>query len=96
MKKTLIYIVIVLGCVVTLLPFCWMASSSLKTVGEIFAVPPSLIPADPQWENYLEVQSRIPIARYFLNSVIVTTFTTLGTLVTTVLAAFAFSRVNFW
>lgn len=96
MKKILIYFVIIAGCVVTLLPFCWMVSSSLKTTAEIFAVPPSLIPEDPQWENYVEVQNRIPVVRYFINSVIVTFFTTVGTLITTVLAAFAFSKVNFW
>ena len=64
--------------------------------GGDFRGPPSLIPEDPQWENYVEVQNRIPVVRYFINSVIVTFFTTVGTLITTVLAAFAFSKVNFW
>lgn len=95
-KKTIRYTIVLLGCVITLLPFVWMVLSSLKTSGELFRFPPTIFPKKVMWRNYLEVGKRIPIIRYFLNSILVSTGITIGTLITTVLAAFAFSRVKFW
>ena len=96
LKKSLIYIILVLGCIITLLPFLWMISTSLKPFNEIFLMPPKLIPSKIMWKNYGEVQSKIPLLKYFLNSVFITLGITLGTLITTILAAFAFSKVKFW
>lgn len=88
-------VVVIFGCVVTLTPFIWMISTSVKTAGEAFSMPPSLFPNRVMWENYSEVARRIPMARYFFNSVAVTVLITSGTLITTILAAFAFSRLKF-
>ena len=96
MKKVLTYTIIILGCIVTLAPFIWMVMTSLKTAGEVFNMPPTLLPKKAIWHNYIEVQDKIPLAKYFLNSLVITLGITLGTLVTTVLAAFAFSKINFW
>ncbi|HLR92801.1 MAG TPA: carbohydrate ABC transporter permease, partial [Atopostipes sp.] len=79
-----------------LLPFFWMISTSLKTPGEAVAMPPVWIPSIFQVENYEEALQAAPFGRYFLNSVIVTTISTLGELFTTILAAFAFSRLEFY
>lgn len=94
--KIIIYVILILGCIVTLIPFAWMISTSLKPLGEVFTMPPKLIPNDIQLENYKGVATTIPIVRYFINSLIVTASITIGTLITTILAAFAFSRFNFW
>lgn len=94
--KIIIYGILILGCIVTLIPFVWMISTSLKPLSEIFTMPPKLIPNDIQLENYKEVATTIPIVRYFINSLIVTIVITIGTLITTILAAFAFSKFNFW
>lgn len=96
LKKSLIYIILVLGCIITLLPFLWMISTSLKPFNEIFLMPPKWIPSKIMWKNYGEVQSKIPLLKYFFNSVFITLGITLGTLITTILAAFAFSKVRFW
>jgi putative chitobiose transport system permease protein len=52
-------------------PFLWMAATSLKGSEEIFAVPPSFVPSDPQWSNYADVWQQIPFGTYALNSLIV-------------------------
>jgi len=52
-------------------PFYWMVSTSLKDLTEALQFPPTLIPSSLHWENYKHVFEVVPIARYFLNSVIV-------------------------
>lgn len=94
--KFMTYVVIILGCIITLLPFIWMISTSLKPLSEVFKMPPEFIPRTVQFSNYLDVANQIPIGRYFFNSVIIASIVTIGTLITTILAAFAFSKMNFW
>ena len=93
--KVLMYAVLVIGAIFTVLPFVWMISSSLKTPAELIQAPPTLFPEKAQWGNYVKAWKAAPFARYFLNTLIVTACTTAGVLVTTVLSAFAFSRLNF-
>ncbi len=89
------YAVLIIGAMFTLLPFIWMIASSLKTPAEIVAIPPKLFPAEPQFINYARAWAAAPFGRYLINTVIVTVLTTIGVLITTVLSAFAFSRLNF-
>ena len=89
------YAVLIFGAFFTLLPFIWMISSSFKSSSEIVKIPPSLFPAKLQFINYAKAWAAAPFGRYFINTVIVTIFTTIGVLITTVLSAFAFSRLNF-
>ena len=89
------YIVLIFGAMFTLLPFVWMIASSLKTPTEIVRIPPNLFPEVPQFVNYATAWAAAPFGRYLINTVIITVFTTIGVLITTVLSAFAFSRLNF-
>ena len=91
-----VYIVLALGALTMLLPFFWMISTSLKTPGEAVAMPPVWIPKFFQIENYKQALAAAPFGQYFLNSVIVTTASTLGELFTTILAAYAFARLEFY
>ena len=54
-----------------------------------------LVPAVPQWQNYLAAWTAAPFGRYLINTIIITFFTTIGVLITSVLSAFAFSRLKF-
>lgn len=60
------------------------------------SMPPVWIPSELQWENYIRASEVAPFDRYFINSVIVTLLSTLGELITTILAAYAFSRIQFF
>lgn len=95
-SKGFIYFILILGSFLMLLPFIWMISTSLKTSGEVTAMPPVWIPEDLKWKNYSEAWSMAPFARYTLNSIIVTVLSTIGELLTTILAAYAFSKLQFW
>lgn len=87
---------LILGSVLMLLPFAWMISTSLKPANEVMMLPPTWIPSEIQWDNYAEAWGMAPFGRYFLNSLIVTVLSTIGELITTILAAYAFSRISFY
>ncbi len=91
----LFYLFLILIIVLFIGPILWMVSLSLKTKAEIFAYPPRLLPAKLMFENYYQVfvSSRIPL--YLYNSFVITLFSTVGNLLVTVPAAFAFSRFRF-
>jgi multiple sugar transport system permease protein len=77
--------------VVFLIPIAWMVVSSLKPNSEIFVFPPSLFPSHPLFSNYSQATKYIPFPEYFLNTVIVSAFTVVGTVLSCVPAAYAFS-----
>jgi multiple sugar transport system permease protein len=77
--------------VVFLIPIAWMVVSSLKPNSEIFVFPPSLFPSHPLFSNYSQATKYIPFPEYFLNTVIVSAFTVVGTVISCVPAAYAFS-----
>ena len=89
------YAVLIAGAIFTLLPFLWMILSAMKTPSEITAIPPTFFPKVPQFSNFVEAWNSAPFPRYILNTLIVTIISTAGVLVTTVLAAYAFARLNF-
>ena len=94
--KIVAYAILILGAITMILPFFWMVSTSLKTPAEAVAQPPVWLPESLQFENYVRAMEVAPFGRYFLNSVVITTLSTAGELLFTILAAFAFSRMNFY
>jgi len=91
----LIYLALVIGMVAVILPFAYMLASSLETVAQIGSLTPQFWPNPPQWSNYQQVWQQLPIGRFFLNSFVVAVVITLGQLVTSSLAAYAFARLRF-
>ena len=81
--------------VVTLFPFLWMVSSSLKPQTELFIFPPQLLPSEWHFVNYSEAWEAARFSRYFVNSLLVTLSGTVLTLVVCALAAYAFSKLHF-
>jgi multiple sugar transport system permease protein len=89
------HILLMLGVIMMLFPFLWMLLSSFKTEQEILAVPPSIFPRDFTWNNFVSVTTRIPIFRYFLNSVLVSTVSTIFVLITSAFAGTVFAKYDF-
>ncbi|AFS79434.1 putative carbohydrate uptake ABC transporter permease protein [Gottschalkia acidurici 9a] len=94
-KITVTYMLLIIGAIFILLPFIWMITTSLKPSNEVLIMPPKWIPSKLMWENYKIAFQSAPFKRYFINSIFVTTVVTLCELFTTILAAFAFSRIRF-
>ncbi|MGV0732697.1 carbohydrate ABC transporter permease [Mycolicibacter sinensis] len=76
-----------------LFPILWALSGSLKRQAEISL--PMLLPAHPQWSNYLEVFARMPFWRMFFNTVLYAGCVTVGQVFFCSLAGYAFARLPF-
>ena len=80
---------------VALLPLVWMLSVSLMAPGEASAFPPPLLPGRATLANYRELFAHAGMGRYLVNSVLLTTAVTLGSLLFNVAAGYAFAKLRF-
>lgn len=95
LKKVLTYVFLSLGALIMVFPFYWMFISSFKTSSEILQFPPTLLPASFNLDNYRFALETAPFQTYFLNSCLVAVIEVIACTFTTILAAFAFSRLDF-
>ena len=96
LKNIPIHIVLITVSILSIFPFIWLLSTSLKGAGEnIFAYPPTIIPKDFTWANYVGVWHRVDLMRYFINSMIVAGGTVLLNLILSSLAAYPLARMEF-
>lgn len=86
---------LVLGSVVMLFPLLWLLSTSLQADGDVFAVPPQLIPDSPTTKNFEYVWTSGGVQRYFANSVVVAVGTVLINVGCATLAGYALARLRF-
>ncbi len=95
-KKWGTYALLIFWAVIVLFPFYWMVLTSLKSYGRYNSeYIPKLFTLSPTLENYVEAFRAVPLGRYFANTIVFTVITTALMLVVTVLAAFAFARLEF-
>ncbi|WP_059051318.1 carbohydrate ABC transporter permease [Paenibacillus senegalimassiliensis] len=94
LKQTLAYIALIAISVMFLIPFIWMVRSSLMNLGQIFVMPPVWIPSPVQWDNFTRALTILPFDRFFLNTLIIVFFSVLGTVISSSVAAFGFSRIS--
>jgi ABC-type glycerol-3-phosphate transport system permease component len=97
LRAVLGYTLLTAGAVAMAIPTLWMLSTSLKKSGQEWIFPPAWIPDPIWWPNYLEAMNALPVPFYvYLTNTLVITFNaTLGTVLTSSLAAFAFARLRF-
>ncbi len=95
-KNTVTYILLSVWAVVVLFPFYWMILTSVKSYGSYNSeYVPKLYAASPTLQNYRDAFTEVSLGRYFMNTLIFTVITTALMIVVIVLAAFAFSRLEF-
>lgn len=93
--RVLVLITLVVFAVAYLFPLLWMISTSLKDMGEVFAIPPVWIPAKLHFENYpLALTTYFPFFLYLRNTLIIAVPAVAGTVVSSTLVAYGFSRVR--
>ena len=94
--KILVYAMLAVWAVIVLFPFYWMVLTSIKSYAAYASEnTPQFITMAPTLENYISAFTAVPLTRYFWNTVVFTLGTTAVMLVVTVLAAFAFARLQF-
>lgn len=93
--RLIAYILLCFIGLTMLVPFLWMVSTSLKGPADVFIFPPKWVPKPLVFENYAKVYRVIPFARFYLNSIFVAVCVTVGQVLTSSLAAYAFARLKF-
>jgi multiple sugar transport system permease protein len=92
--RVLAYAVVSAGAIVMIAPFLWMTSTAFKA-GTAFDYPPKWIPDEVTLENFRAVWTEVPFGRYLFNSVFIAVCVTVGEVLTSSLAAYAFARMRF-
>jgi len=95
LARTLIWLLLVAGALIVLVPFVYMLATSLETNAQIGSLTPQFIPQPFEWGNYQSVWQQLPIGRFFINSLIVAVAITSCQVMTASLAAYAFARLRF-
>ena len=93
--RIVLYILLVFLSVITLIPFVWMLSSSLKLDREVFEFPIRWVPKVFHWENYKLIWTKAPMLMYFKNTAIVAVSVTIIQTMTSSFAAYAFAKLEF-
>lgn len=95
--RVALYLIIWALCILFGFPLFWTLMSSFKTPVEMAAFPPVIIPEVFQWTNYQNVMviPRIPVTFWVMNSTVVVTLTTLGTVITASIVAYSFARFEY-
>ncbi|MCH4839030.1 carbohydrate ABC transporter permease [Bifidobacterium longum] len=95
--KVVQYALLVLFFVILIGPLLWQLTLAFKGKGDdIYAVPPYVFPKDPTFDNFIEAFNRIPVLKYFGNSLIVAAISVCGNVVGSTLAGYALARLKFW
>ncbi len=98
MQKIAVFFIkvfVLIMAIITVFPFVYMILASLMTLSEATSIPPTFIPETLNFKNYAQALEQAPFFRYFINTIIVSSLSTIGTIVTSLLAAFAFVKLNF-
>jgi multiple sugar transport system permease protein len=92
-----IVLIIFLGlvCLISLLPFCWNISTSLRLPADSFKMPPDFLPTAFHYENYITVFTTFPFLRFITNSLFVSAMVVIFVIVVTTTSAYSFARINF-
>jgi multiple sugar transport system permease protein len=93
--RLILYLTAIAVAVVFMLPFLWTVGSSLKTSVDVRQFPPALFPANPRFQNYIDIWNVVPLALFFFNSVKVTGFALTGQLISATFVAYGFARFRF-
>ncbi|WP_071440764.1 carbohydrate ABC transporter permease [Traorella massiliensis] len=93
--RVLTYVFLIIGALIMVFPFYWMITGAFKTSLEIQMFPPQWLPSSFSFDNFTEALEKAPFATYFLNSVIAMVSSVTICTITTILGAFAFSKLNF-
>lgn len=93
--RTLLYLVVIIVCVVTLYPYFAMVCTALKSRAEIFSMNGTILPIHALWSNFIDIWSRAPMANYMLNSLLIAGGSTFIAMLCGIPAAYALARMKF-
>src|SRR5579883_1637924 len=89
------YVVVIALGIVFVGPFIWTVGSSLKNPTELFIYPPLIMPSVPEWTNYVEIWTFVPLLTFIKNSLIAGGLTTIGQTLSAAAVGYGFARFKF-
>jgi len=93
--RFLLFMILLFGAILSILPIIWMFLTSIKPMDEVFTYPPKWLPSRIVLSNYIEAWKEAPWERYFLNSIFYSGSVIIGQVITSLLAGYAFSKLQF-
>ena len=94
--KIIVYLILIIMATLMIIPFLWMISASIKSDREVFKMNPFVfIPEKPKWTNYRDIWTKIPLAVFVRNTVVLTIVVTFLQLLTSSFAAYSFAKLKF-
>jgi multiple sugar transport system permease protein len=95
LREKVIPRILLIGLSVAFLtPLYWMFVTALKGNIELTTFPPTLWPVTPQWHNFVDAVNFFPFGRYLFNSVSITVFSVIGAMISNLIIAYGFSRIE--
>ncbi|MGD0610539.1 MAG: carbohydrate ABC transporter permease [Anaerolineales bacterium] len=96
--RIIVYTILILGTVITLIPFIWVILTSLKPASEIIKIPPTFFPQKWTIQSYWTIfhDPNVPLGRFFMNSLFVTGMHVILILFTSSIAGYVFAKYRFW
>lgn len=92
--RIIVYLLLIAGSMITFFPFLWLIRSSFMEMSQIFIMPVEWIPRPFMWQNYPEALTVVPFGLYFWNTLKIVVGVLCGTVLSSSVAAFAFSRLR--
>ena len=93
--RVLLFVALLAGAALVLLPFAYMVSTSFKSLDEVFKTPIQWLPKTLRWDNFTTPLRDQPILHYFKNSILVAVSVTLLNLLTCSLAGYSFAKFRY-
>lgn len=94
-RLTIVTLFLIAGSTLILMPLWWMISTSLKSPAEIAQYPPTFIPEEFHFSNYIEAWQTAPFTRWALNTLFLAVVGTIGSVLVNSLVAYAFAKIKF-
>ena len=95
LKNYTVIFVLLFTTTISLIPFFWMISTSLKDSGAIMSIPIEWIPKEVSFDSYIKIFTKIPFLKSLGNSIFITVFSTVITILSSSMAAFVFAKFDF-
>lgn len=94
-NRILVHIVLIIGAIATVFPFVWMILTAFKDVSETMQIPPTLLPTEWKFQNFVDAFNVLPYAELYKNTIAFTVVTVVGQVLFCSMAGYAFARIKF-
>jgi multiple sugar transport system permease protein len=93
--RVIVYVLLLVGVAIVMVPFLWMISTSLKDASDLFTFPPEWIPNPIRWNNYPDAWNALPFDRFLINTLFMTLLAMFAEIASAAIVAYGFARFRF-